>query len=88
MKKLMLMVVATGMVLVQGCGQKMFVKAGVSHEQAQLDLAQCKYEATRGSYTPMGRFDSPFMSGIQAGMQHNKLMMLCMQAKGYKLLDK
>ncbi len=85
MKRLLIMLVLAGMLIgAGGCGGK-FVKYGVTAEQAARDFAECKYEAAKASYTPMGRFDSPFMAGIQEGMQFNRVMRLCMEAKGYHI---
>lgn len=67
-----------------GCGSR-FVKYGTTAEQAAQDFAECKYEATKASYTPMSRFDSPIMAGMQEGMQFNSVMKLCMEAKGYHI---
>ncbi len=90
MKKTMLLVVLlAGMMLVQGCGGNMvWTKDIFTQEEFRQDNATCKYEATKASYTPMGRFDSPIMAGIQSGMQYNKVYTGCMQAKGWKLVKK
>ena len=81
-KQMLLAVLLTGMILVQGCGGY-WINPNVTDEQARRDFAECGYEATKYSYTPMGRFDNPIVAGIQEGMQYNKIMTQCMKAKGY-----
>ena len=84
-KQMAILLIVVGMLIgAGGCGGR-FVKFGVTAEQAAQDFAECQHEATKFSYTPMGRFDSPFMAGIQEGMQYNKIMKSCMEAKGYHI---
>ena len=90
MKKLMLLaVVLTGMILVQGCGNNLvWTKDVFTQEEFNQDSATCKYESTKASYTPMDRFDSGIMAGIQEGLQYNKVFKSCMEAKGWRLIKK
>ena len=90
MKKVLITIcLLAGMVLVQGCGNNLvWTKDVFTQEEFTQDNATCKYEATKASYTPIGRFDCGIMSGIQSGMQYNRVYKLCMQAKGWKLVKK
>lgn len=63
---------------------KALYRPGSTQADFDQDKAQCEYEATKYSYTPMGAFDSPIRSGMQEGMQYNKLMDSCMRAKGWR----
>lgn len=67
-----------------GCGGKALYRPGATQADFEHDKAQCDYEATKYSYTPMGAFDSPIKSGMQEGMQYNKLMDACMRSKGWR----
>ena len=73
-----------------GCAAstQVWYKQSATNQQAQTDWTQCEYEASRGSYTPMGAFDSPISAGIQEGFQKVSLMNKCMTAKGYYLTEK
>ena len=74
-------------IIISGCATStdIWYNPSVSQQQAQTDWNQCEYEASRGSYTPMGAFDSPISSGIQQGIQKVSLMNKCMTTKGYYL---
>jgi len=89
MKKVLLTICLIGMfVVVQGCSPNYYYNPNRTQAEAEQDCAVCKYEAAKASYTPMGAFDSPFMSAMQEGTQHNRVYKLCMEAKGYKLITK
>jgi hypothetical protein len=75
--------------LITGCAAstKTWYNPSVTQQQAQTDWNQCEYDASKGSYTPMGAFDSPISSGIQEGFQKISLMSKCMTARGYYLTE-
>jgi len=71
--------------LVGGCQKSCWVKTYATQEDFNRDAAQCKYEAIKASYTPMGPFDSAISSGMQEGFQQSKVYNACMQSKGWRL---
>ena len=86
MKRSLLLLATTIVCLgMTGCGGKpVFYKPGATAADFEQAKMECEYEATKHSYTPMGRFDSPIMSGMQGGMQYNKLLFMCLQVKGWR----
>lgn len=86
MRKAILVMTLIGLTVVcAGCGGKIvYQRPGATQTDFEQDKAQCDYEATKHSYTPMGAFGDPFMSGIQEGMRYNKLMEGCMRSKGWR----
>ena len=83
--KLVIMTICLVALLVGGCQQTYWVKPNATQEDFNRDSAQCNYEATKASYTPMGPFDSGISSGMQEGFQKTKVYKACMRSKGYKL---
>ena len=88
MTKKVLLILVVSMLTSCAASNMTWYNSAVTNQQAQTDFAQCEYEASRGSYTPMGVFDSPISAGIQEGIQKASLMNKCMRAKGYYLADK
>jgi len=65
-------------VLCAGCAnQNVWVKDQMTAEQAQIDLAECRYG---------GR--SPSSAGVQQGFQSVNQVNACMMSRGYYLANK
>jgi hypothetical protein len=85
MKRSLLLLVTLACLVITGCGGKtIFTKPGATSADFEQAKVECEFEATKYSYTPMGAFDSPIMSGIQEGLRRNELLFQCLQAKGWR----
>lgn len=77
MKKLVVVLAVT----LAGCagGGRMY-NENVTQAQADRDTAQCKYEARVAT--------ANLRSGLEAGFMQNDLYISCMEARGYRLVQR
>lgn len=87
-KKLNIFVLAIVAVLTSGCARdRIWVNPTVTNEQAQKDMAECKYDSVK--YAPGYNFvGDPIAAGFARGMRENDIISVCMSSKGYSLQEK
>lgn len=80
-----------GLILVlalTGCASnKYWYKEGTTTEQSRHDLLECRYEAEKYSTGAGAGYETGVGSGVAIGLKQRKLIIECMELKGYRLIS-
>jgi tetratricopeptide (TPR) repeat protein len=89
MKDMKKLNISITLLLLSGCASNnVWVRDNTSGGITQQDFSQCKYDAEKNGFVPMGFGTSAISAGVQQGVQTAELMNKCMSAKGYYLKNK
>ena len=85
MERLMALILSMALV---GCAtNKAYYNPKKTHDEAQKDWNDCRYDAKKYGFVPMWG-STGVGPGVEQAMRENELFKMCMEGKGYYLVDR
>jgi hypothetical protein len=82
-----LALVVAGLLMVGCASNKAYYNPKKTHDEAQRDWNDCRYDATKFGYVPMWGATG-VGPGVEQAIRENDIMKQCMDSKGYYLVER